>query len=207
MSRTRVKLCGVTSAEDASQAVALGVDAIGMILHADSARLISPERAQLIRSVVPAFVTLVGVVVNCSAERINQLIRDIGLDLVQLHGDESNSYADTLERPYIKAIRVKDRSQVEQEIKQYPSARALLLDPWVDGLYGGTGKQLAAEHWPRESRTNCPLVLAGGLNAENVRAACEQFNPWAVDVNSGVEIEPGVKDMEQVAALLQAVSA
>ena len=191
--RTKVKICGMTQADNVSGAIKLGVDAIGMILHADSPRTISLEQAKLIRSRVPAFVSLVGVFVDCDADKINHYSKQIGLDLIQLHGDESDQFAKQLTAPYIKAIRAKSPEQVIEAIEQYPNARALLLDPYVKGLHGGTGKQLDLSLWPQETKK--PLVLAGGLSDENVLAAVQTVSPFAVDLNSGIERSPGIKDL------------
>ncbi|MBT8115321.1 MAG: phosphoribosylanthranilate isomerase [Arenicella sp.] len=198
--RIKVKLCGLTRAEHAAEAVELGVDAIGMILHADSPRLISAQQAQLIRAEVPAFVTLVGVFVNCTVEKINHLAGQIGLDLIQLHGDESNAFAERLERPFIKAIRARSKSQVEHDIDKYPAARALLLDTYSADAHGGTGQQMDLSLWPHASQQK--LVLAGGLNAQNIQHACQSVTPFAVDLNSGVESSPGVKDRALLKAAL-----
>lgn len=196
-----MKLCGLTRAEDARQAVDLGVDAIGMILHADSPRLISAQQAQLIRAEVPALVTLVGVFVNCAVEKINRLADQIGLDLIQLHGEESNTFAERLDRPFVKAIRVRSKQQLEQEIDNFPGARALLLDPYLSGHHGGTGQQLDLSLWPSNSRQK--LILAGGLSAENIKQCCQSTKPYAVDINSGVESSAGIKDMSLLKSTLK----
>jgi len=199
--RTRIKVCGMTQPEQARQLVALGVDAIGVILHADSPRIATLEQAKKIRQQIPAFVSLVGVFVDCQADKINQYSEEIGLDLIQLHGVESNQFGLSLNRPFIKAIRAKTLEQVENDVSQYPDARALLLDPYVKGQHGGTGKQLDLSLWPKVDKA---LVLAGGLSASNVAEAVDAVAPFAVDLNSGVEVSPGVKDIELVR---QAISA
>jgi len=186
----------MTKVEQVEQIVELGVDAVGMILHADSPRQIDVQRAQQIREVVPAFVTLVGVVVDCPATRIDQMAQQIGLDLVQLHGSESAEFAESLSVPYIKAIRARSAQQVATQAASFPGARAILVDPYVKGIAGGTGVCLDASFWPE----NCPnkLVLAGGLSADNITNMVEQFQPFAVDLNSGVEFAPGDKDLSQI---------
>jgi len=183
----------MTNPDNVRSAVSLGVDAIGMILHANSPRTISVEQAQLIRQQVPAFISLVGVFVDCDADTINQYSSKIGLDLVQLHGQEANAFGRELNSPFIKAIRAKDTEQISKEINNYPDARALLLDPYVKGQHGGTGKQLDLSLWPNQATV--PLILAGGLNASNVQEAASSVSPFAVDLNSGLESSPGVKDM------------
>lgn len=200
--RVKVKICGMTDPEQVRLAVDLGVDAIGMILHAKSPREINLAQAQAIREKVPAFVSLVGVFVDCAADTINTLAAQIGLDLVQLHGAESSQFADTLNTPYIKAIRAESAAQVASEVLNYPTSRALLLDPYVKGQHGGTGHKLDLDLWPV---SNQKLILAGGLSAANVAAAVEQVQPWAVDLNSGVESAPGVKKIEFVEQALRAL--
>jgi len=205
LTRTRVKICGMTRSDDVRAAVALGVDAIGMILHADSPRTISVDQARTIRAEVPALVSLVGVFVDCSIETINEYAKSIGLDLVQLHGAENNEFGQALDTPFIKAIRARENTQVAHAVAQYPDARALLLDPYVKGQHGGTGTQLSASLWPKTASK--PLILAGGLSADNVVHAVKQLTPFAVDLNSGVETSPGVKDAQKMARAIVSLSA
>ena len=191
--RTKVKVCGMTDPVNAAAVIELGVDAIGMILHAKSPRTINVEQAKKIRARVPAFVSLVGVFVDCDVDTINRYSDDIGLDLIQLHGNETSAFAAQLNTPYIKAIRAQSSTQVNQAINAYPEARALLLDPYVKGQHGGTGKRLDLDLWPVQCTQ--PLVLAGGLSAENVQGAVESVAPFAVDLNSGIESSAGIKDI------------
>ena len=202
-SRIKVKVCGMTRPQDVRAAVDLGVDAIGVILHADSPRLVSQQVAREIRAQVPAFVSLVGVFVDADKDTINQHIQNIGLDLIQLHGTETDAFGLTLGAPFIKAIRVRNSSQISRDIVSFPNARALLLDPYVPHLQGGTGEQLDPALWPRDATQK--LVLAGGLSAINIAAAVEHTSPFAVDLNSGVELEPGVKDAGLISSTLQAL--
>lgn len=203
MQPIKVKICGMTRPQDVAMAVAQGVDAVGMILHATSPRLIDKEQARKIRAVVPEQVKLVGVFVDAPAELVANYTQDIGLDVVQLHGDETRDFADSLALPYIKAIRAKDSDQVAQQVKQFASACAILLDPYVPGQHGGTGKQLDLSLWPKT--TDHKLVLAGGLNPNNIRQTVLASRPYAVDLNSGVEIEPGVKDIRLIRQALHAL--
>ncbi|MFT5573543.1 MAG: phosphoribosylanthranilate isomerase [Cryomorphaceae bacterium] len=192
----------MTQAEQVSAAVDLGVDAIGMILHADSPRRIELEQALAIRKRVPAFVSLVGVFVNCPAAQIRFIAENVGLDLLQLHGEESRDFAETLCIPYIKAIRAESKDQVDHEVQQFDSARALLLDPYVAGQHGGTGKELSLDLWPSSSHK---LILAGGLSAQNVAHAVQAVQPYAVDLNSGIETSPGIKDLSQLGRVLRSI--
>ncbi len=200
VNRTKVKVCGMTKASQVAELVELGVDAIGVILHANSPRLTSLDQAHSIRAEIPAFISMVGVFVDCENETVNAYANEIGLDLVQLHGSETNDYASKLDAPFIKAIRAKEASQVVHEIKQYPSARALLLDPYVKGQHGGTGQQLDKSVWPNhEGRAGMQkIILAGGLSADNLSHALQTYQPYAVDLNSGVEMSAGIKDMNLV---------
>ncbi len=191
--RTRIKICGITDPSHAAHAVSWGVDAIGMILHANSPRVITNQQATKIRDVVPAFVSLVGVFVDAERELVEQSCQRIGLDFVQLHGSETIEYAQSLSRPYIKAIRAKTAEQVSHDFSAYPSAKAVLLDPYVKGKHGGTGELLDTLLWPSDTHTQA-LILAGGLSADNVAERIGQLSPFAVDLNSGLESEPGIKD-------------
>jgi phosphoribosylanthranilate isomerase len=201
--RIRVKVCGMTQPEEVRAAVDLGIDAVGMILFAQSPRLIDLKVAQAIRLEVPAFVSLVGVFVDADASLINHYISEIGLDLVQLHGAETDQFGCALQAPFIKAIRAKSRQQVAIDTALFPNARALLLDPYVAGQHGGTGQQLEPTLWP--TSVSQRLILAGGLSAENIVKACELTSPFAVDLNSGVESESGRKDSSKLAAVLSAL--
>ncbi|RBP50976.1 phosphoribosylanthranilate isomerase [Arenicella xantha] len=203
--RTRVKICGMTDPHQVSHAVDHGVDAIGMILHATSPRTIDVARAKQIRRVVPPMVSLVGVFVDCDTNVINQMIAEIGLDFVQLHGAESDADGQSLTRPYIKALRVQNRQHVVDQIKQFPTAAGILLDPYVEGQHGGTGKLLDPNFWPSDSTQN--LILAGGLSGENVADRILSLNPFAVDLNSGLEQAPGIKDPRLVAEAMRAIRA
>jgi len=196
----------MTNVTEVEHAVALGVDAIGVILHANSPRRISLRQAKLIRDVVPAFVSLVGVFVDADREQIESSIEAVGLDIVQLHGLETDSLGQSLSRHYIKAIRAKTVEQVNQDCAKFPNARAILLDPYVKGQHGGTGQILDVNLWP-SLESGQSLILAGGLSADNVAERVRQFSPFAVDLNSGLEVEPGVKDPRLVAMAIEQIYA
>ncbi|MEQ1871382.1 MAG: phosphoribosylanthranilate isomerase [Vicinamibacterales bacterium] len=194
-----VKICGVTRSEDAQAAVAAGAQAIGFIFWAGSPRQVSVGQARRITRDVPAFVTTVGVFVNQSLEEIEETAAAAGLSAVQLHGDEDRGFASRLSRPTIKAV----SHQLEQA-KDWPSSVTLLVDAFDPQRRGGTGQKAdwtAAARLARERR----IVLAGGLNAENVAAAIRQVRPFGIDVSSGVESAPGLKDHGKIRALFQAV--
>lgn len=196
----------MTNVTEVEHAVALGVDAIGVILHANSPRRVSLRQAKLIRDVVPAFVSLVGVFVDADREQIESSIEAVGLDIVQLHGLETDSLGQSLSRHYIKAIRAKTVEQVNQDCAKFPNARAILLDPYVKGQHGGTGQILDVNLWP-SLESGQSLILAGGLSADNVAERVRQFSPFAVDLNSGLEVEPGVKDPRLVAMAIEQIYA
>ncbi|MBX2848492.1 MAG: phosphoribosylanthranilate isomerase [Acidiferrobacterales bacterium] len=206
MSKTKVKVCGVTQATQVAELVDLAVDAIGVILFADSPRLVTEEQAIAIREKIPAFITMVGVFVDCDLTQVDEYSKRIGLDLVQLHGAETPDYAQALNVPHIKAIRAKTAEQVYQEIVDHSAARAILLDPYVAGKHGGTGQQLDSSVWPTglAGELDSPkLILAGGLSPENLISSVQKYQPFGVDLNSGVEKAPGIKDIKLVADCLQ----
>lgn len=193
--RTRVKVCGMTRPEDVTAAVALGVDAIGMIFHPNSPRLISLEQAKKVRQAVPALISVVGVFGDAPLAMVEQYAEELALDFAQLHGAETPDYAAQLCIPHIKALRVKSAEQVSRDIAGYDKSSAFLLDPYVKGQHGGTGQLLSDEHWPALEMEQ-PLLLAGGLSAENVYQRVTTLRPFAIDINSGVEDAPGKKNAE-----------
>jgi phosphoribosylanthranilate isomerase len=210
----RVKICGITSVEDAQTAAAAGADAIGLNFHSGSPRYCPPDRAQAIAAAVPG-VCRVGVFVNASADEIRQIAENVRLDLVQLHGDETPELLRSI-RPLgiVRAFRVSDDlSSVSEYLRQCHALmcvpRMLLVDAAKTGQYGGTGATLDW-NWLGKNRVHLgglPLVLAGGLNAENVATAVETVRPWAVDTASGVESSPGRKSPERVRQFVAAARA
>jgi phosphoribosylanthranilate isomerase len=204
MSRTRVKICGITNSHDAEIAVDSGADAIGMVFYPDSPRNISLSQAREIVSRVPPFVTTVGLFVNSSAQQINRVINAVSLDLLQFHGDEDEEFCSHFQRPYLKVVRVQANTDLHRLCQQYASARGLLVDSYKPGIPGGTGETFDWSMIPRD--LPLPLVLAGGLNAGNVESALARVQPYAVDVSSGVESSPGVKDVEKISGFMRAVA-
>ncbi len=203
MAVTRVKICGITNLADAKGAVAAGADALGFVFHPASPRYVAPERVAEIVAALPPFVTTVGLFVNTPAVKIHQIMVQTGLQLIQLHGDETPAQCH-LHPPYpvIKALRIRDEASLS-DLDAYPVA-ALLLDAWSEEHYGGTGRQF---DWHLVSRAtlNKPIILAGGLTPANVATAIQLVSPYAVDVSSGVEREPGRKDLTQVAQFIEQV--
>ena len=196
----RVKICGITNAEDALVAVEAGADALGFVFFRGSPRFISPEQAAAIIRNLPPFVQMVGLFVNEDPVMVNSVADHCCLDLVQLHGDESPDYCATIKRRLIKAFRVKDASSLEA-LPDYPVA-ACLLDAWSPAARGGTGTTF---NWDIAARAAAerPIILAGGLTPENVAEAIATVKPYAVDVSSGVEIAAGKKDAALVRAFIR----
>lgn len=203
--RTRVKICGITSQEDALHVVNAGADAIGLVFYAPSPRAVTLEQAKKITEAVPAFVTVVGLFVNAEKAEIEKIIAEVGIDLIQFHGDESAEFCRQFNRPYIKAVRVKPDTNLVQYAQEFFDAKALLLDAYAEGVPGGTGKSFDWDLIPKKLAK--PIILAGGLNAENVAQAIHAVQPYAVDVSGGVEIRKGVKDAQKIQQFMQQVAA
>ncbi len=201
--RVRVKICGITRVEDALAAVAQGADAIGLVFYAPSPRAVSIEQAAAIAKQIPAFVSVVGLFVNAEASFVKEVITQVPLDLLQFHGDETPEQCARYGLPFIKAVRVKSDTNLVQCAKDYSASRALLLDTYTEGVAGGTGHVFDWGLIPPD--LNKPVVLAGGLTAENVALAIQQVNPYAVDVSGGVEASKGIKDAAKIAAFMQQV--
>ncbi|MDD3448144.1 MAG: phosphoribosylanthranilate isomerase [Gammaproteobacteria bacterium] len=203
MGRTRVKICGITRADDAREAVRLGADAIGLVFHPPSPRHVNPPRAREIRAVVPAFVTVVGLFVDAEPDLVREAIASVPLDLLQFHGAEPPEYCRSLGRPYMKAVRMREGVDLHAECARYGDAAALLVDTYRPGVAGGTGETFDWSRIPRG--LELPLVLAGGLDPGNVDAAVRQVRPYAVDVSGGVEAAKGIKDPAKMQAFIRGV--
>ena len=204
MARIRVKICGLTRVEDALAAASLGVDAIGLVFYPLSPRAVEVEQAKKIVEALPPFVSTVGLFVNAKPWEIEAVLQKVPLDLLQFHGDETEEDCARFGRPYIKAIRMREGLDLRLEALRFPTARGLLVDAYDPNLPGGTGRCFEWGRIPAD--LGKPLILAGGLAAENVRAAIAQVRPWAVDVSSGVERAKGIKDPAKMAAFLHEVS-
>jgi phosphoribosylanthranilate isomerase len=201
--RTRVKVCGITRIEDAQAAVAAGADAIGLVFYRRSPRVVSIEQARAIAAVVPPFVSVVGLFVDESAEVIRQVLSHVNLSLLQFHGSETPDQCRLYQRPYLKAIHMRDNVDLPNEEARFADAAGLLLDAFAQGQFGGSGITFDWSRVPAQ-RTK-PIVLAGGLTPENVGEAIRRVRPDAVDVTSGVEAEKGVKDPARIVAFVAAV--
>jgi phosphoribosylanthranilate isomerase len=200
----RVKICGITSLEDASLAVRLGVHALGFVF-ARSPRQVSPEAVRNIVRGIPPLVQTVGVFVNESPSRVKEIMAFCGLDLAQLHGDESPDDCEALTPRAIKALRLRDELSLAAAKSYRGKVRAVLLDSYVKGRRGGTGTTLDWDLAARGLELGIPVILAGGLNPGNVRRAVSVVRPFAIDVNSGVEERPGRKSPALMDRLMEIV--
>lgn len=203
MNRTRVKICGITRPEDAMAAAAAGADALGLVFYDASPRAVTIAQAAEICRAVPPFVSIVGLFVNPQADLVWRVMEAIPLGWLQFHGDEDAAFCDQFKRPYIKAVRVRDAETVAQGYRDFESAAGLLVDAFEPGRYGGTG-QVFNWRWLPDDRPR-PLILAGGLTANNVTAAVHEVRPWAVDVSGGVEAAKGLKDPEKIRNFIEGV--
>ncbi|MBK7017649.1 MAG: phosphoribosylanthranilate isomerase [Sulfuritalea sp.] len=205
MSRTRIKICGITREEDLDAAVAAGADALGFVFYAQSPRHVSPQRAARLVARVPAFVKTVGLFVNESTDVVAEVLNEVPLDLLQFHGDEDAGYCAAFRRPWIKAARVKQGFDLLEYARCFagaPGIAGLLLDAHVEG-YGGGGQAFDWALIPPS--LPLPMVLSGGLNPGNVGEAIRRVRPWAVDVSSGVERAKGIKDMRKISEFIAGV--
>lgn len=202
--RTRVKICGITRIEDALAAAHAGADAIGLVFYSRSPRAVNAETARAICAALPPFVTTVGLFVDAEPAFIGDVLNTVPLDTLQFHGGESAAYCAQFGRPFLKALRMREDTDVAAAAEQYAAARALLLDTYRPGVPGGTGEAFDWERVPHALADR--IVLAGGLNAANVEAAIATARPYAVDVSGGVESAPGIKDAQRIREFLAAVN-
>jgi phosphoribosylanthranilate isomerase len=202
--RTRVKICGIRSLAEALAAVDCGAEAIGFNFFDQSVRFLRAEDAAAIAFGLPPFVSRVGLFVNASPDFVYSVLSICPLELLQFHGDEDENYCRQFDVPYIKAIRHKNAELTGRMAKGFGSAAAILLDAYVPSQYGGTGERF---DWSTIPAIDKPLMVAGGLRADNVEALIEAVGPYAVDVCGGVESSPGVKSLEKMGAFVGAVGA
>lgn len=199
--RTRIKFCGITRAADADAAVALGIDALGFVLVPGSKRCVSPEQAAKIRGRLPAFVSAVALLMDADAALVQQAIDVLRPELLQFHGREDAAFCESFGLPYIKAVPMSGKAALLQAARRHRHAAALLIDSHGDGM-GGTGKTF---DWSKVGAAGKPLILAGGLTPANVGQALKQLRPFAVDVSTGIEARPGIKDLSKMRAFVEAV--
>jgi phosphoribosylanthranilate isomerase len=200
--RTRVKICGITRPGDAVAAADAGADAVGFVFYAPSPRCVSIERAIELRNALPPFVQTVALFVNPESLLVQEVMQRVRPSMLQFHGEETPGFCTGFGTPWIKACRMKAGVDLLEYFRSYPGASGWLADAYVEG-YGGAGQSF---DWslvpPGRDR---PLVLSGGLGADNVREAIRRVRPWAVDVSSGVESAKGIKDAAKIAAFIQEV--
>jgi phosphoribosylanthranilate isomerase len=201
--RTRVKICGITRRQDAEIAIEMGADAIGLVFYEPSPRAVTIAQAKQIVEGLPPFVTVVALFVDADVSFVNACLSEVRIDLLQFHGNESADYCEQFNMPYMKAIRMKEDTQLFIEEKNYASASALLLDSYKVGIPGGTGETF---NWSMITKIDKPIILAGGLTVENVAMAIEQVNPYAIDVSGGVEKSKGIKDKQKIRTFMHEVA-
>jgi len=201
MNRVRVKICGLTRDEDVRNAVACGADAIGFVFTA-SPRRISIETAIRLCSYVPESVLRVGLFLDQDRSEIDRVVSSVPLDVLQFHGSETEPECSAYGLPWLKAVAMVNADSTRQAELDYPGALGLLLDSHAPGQRGGSGEVF---DWSLSRLLSKPVWLAGGLNADNVGEAIRVLRPYAVDVSSGVESEPGIKDLDRITAFIKAV--
>ena len=202
--RTRIKICGFTQVDTALNSAHAGADAIGLVFYPPSPRHVELAQARKIAQALPAFVSSVALFVDADVAMVEAVIETVRPTLLQFHGDESPAYCQQFQLPYIKAVRVRPGLDLVQYASRFNDAQGILLDAFVAGEAGGTGHRFDWDLIP--ANLPLPLILSGGLDAQNVAAAIQKTQPWAVDVSSGVEISKGIKDVTKVAQFIQEVS-
>ncbi len=199
---TRVKICGITREQDADFAAAAGADAIGLVFYPPSSRFVSDlVMARDIALAAGPLVTVVGLFVDAEPQEVDKVLATVPLNLMQFHGGEQNTECERFGRPFIKALRMKDKLDVDAVMASYPSASGFLLDTYVSGSPGGTGQVFDWERVP--SLPVKPIILAGGLDENNVHKAVQVASPYGVDVSGGVEAQPGIKSHEKINAFIK----
>lgn len=200
----KVKICGVTNAEDARAAVEAGADALGFVFYRESPRWVRADVVKAIVAALPPFVLPVGVFVNEEAETVREVMEQCGLALAQLQGEETAAYCEALGRPVLRAVRLGGPGDLLAlaEYKGRAQVRGFLVDAFSEREYGGTG-QVADWRLAAEAAKSADILLAGGLTPENVQEAIRQVRPYGVDVSSGVEASPGKKDHAKVRSFIQ----
>ncbi len=202
--RVRAKICGITRLADAEAAVRAGCDALGFNFYKPSPRYVTPQQARAIVAALPPFVSCVGLFVDADSVEVQDVASVAGVDLLQFNGDETDADCAAAGLPFIKAIRVSGPIDVASLERRYPRAKALLFDSGTASQPGGTGATFDWSWWPE--RSSMPLILAGGLNPNNVAEGIRRTRPYAVDVSSGVEgAVKGSKDIEKISQFMTEV--
>lgn len=201
--RTRIKCCGITRRADALAAAALGADAVGFVFTRRSPRFVEPGAAAAIRAALPPFVAAVALFMDDAPEWVAEVERRLRPDLLQFHGGESAGFCERFATRYLKAVPMAGLDDIGAVLEAHPHAAGFLLDGHAAGEPGGSGRRFDWGRVPHGSGR--ALLLAGGLDAGNVGEAVRTAHPWGVDVSSGIESAPGVKDVQRMAAFVQAV--
>jgi phosphoribosylanthranilate isomerase len=202
--RVRIKVCGMTRPDDAAAAARLGVDAVGLVFYPKSPRYLGVEQAKALVAGVPAFVTVTALFLDPTRAEVQSVLDRVRVELLQFHGSEAPDFCRSFGRPYIKAVPMGSRADLADYARRYPDAAALLIDSHATGAKGGTGVSFDWSSVPKVEGP--PLILAGGLRPENVGTAIRTVRPYGVDVSSGVESAPGIKDMHKLAAFVHEVN-
>ncbi|WP_373823297.1 phosphoribosylanthranilate isomerase [Neisseria dentiae] len=200
----RIKICGFTRPEDAATAAELGADAVGLVFYEKSKRAVNIETAQRIVRALPPFVGVVALFVNEEAARIEEILAQVPIDIIQFHGDEPPEFCRRFARPYIKAVRVQNTADIIAALETYPDARAVLFDAHIEGEYGGTGHSFDWRMLPQN--LNGHWILSGGLTPDNVAEAVRITGAQTVDVSSGVESAAGIKSVAKMAEFIRRLS-
>jgi phosphoribosylanthranilate isomerase len=195
----RVKICGLTRSQDVQAALAAGADALGFVFTPRSRRALQPHAALALVRQVPAFVTRVGLFMDQDEDEVRAILEQVPLNLLQFHGEEEAAYCRGFGMPYIKAVAMGSGRSLERAEQAFADASGLLLDSHRAGQPGGTGQTF---DWAEIPALGLPLILAGGLTPANVRQAVRRVRPWAVDVSSGVEDAPGIKNADSMKAFI-----
>lgn len=201
--RYRIKICGVTTPEQARAAAEAGADAVGLVFHPASRRCVGAEQAAGIAAALPPLVSAVGLFVDPDPRRVEEVLDVVPLDCLQFHGNEEAADCTRFGRPYLKAVAMAGDADPRRAMDAHPQARGFLLDSHGGGRTGGTGHRF--DWWRIPADLPRPWLLAGGLDPESVQTALNVTRPWGVDVSSGVESAPGIKEPERMRAFVRAV--
>ena len=199
---TKIKICGITNFRDAAKSLDYGADALGFIFYKKSKRYINPQQAQKIIKELPPFVTKVAVFADCPFRQITKITNELFINTIQLHGSETPEFCARFSYPVIKALRIKDSIDIQQ-VDSF-ATQTILFDTFSETSFGGTGKSF---NWKvlEKLNTDKKIILSGGLNPDNIEISITTVRPYGVDVSSGVEKSPGIKDHKKIKKLIEAV--
>lgn len=203
MRRTRVKLCGITRLKDALNAIDAGVDSLGFVFYQQSKRYIHPQQAAYIIDQLPPFVTITALFMNSSAIFVQDVLKQVNLDLLQFHGSESADFCLQFHKPYIKSVPMLEKLNLNAYAQAHSDCRGLLLDATTRDKAGGTGKVF---DWKLATTSALPTIIAGGISAANVGAAIAQTACYGVDLSSSVEVAPGIKSQHKLLQFMRQVA-